>query len=274
MVNVKYKDNIIKNPIYQIIKDQLKIDYSYIEPNLESYYNNKSRYFSKSLNDFIETYNNYRQYNKYYETYENDTYYLYLKYINTITDSYNTIINFNIFVEFLIENNIIINNPNPIDIYNKMSPTLQLLTDRLDGKGLHSYDLVMDPLIEMRLCAKHANQCFEENLIYECIKSLRRRWFVAKKSLQFDYIDNNNIEDSISTETPNNIHLLLNYGRYLAEELIKFGFEGYAGAILSECVHIKGLDTVTIVGNICRYCEVQMCVHDLLISLKGNEEEK
>jgi hypothetical protein len=114
-----YKDNIIKNPIYQIIKDQLKIDYSYIEPNLESYYNNKSRYFSKSLNDFIETYNNYRQYNKYYETYENDTYYLYLKYINTITDSYNTIINFNIFVEFLIENKIIINNPNPIDIYNK-----------------------------------------------------------------------------------------------------------------------------------------------------------
>jgi hypothetical protein len=119
-----YKDNIIKNPIYQIIKNQLEIDYSYIEPNLESYYNNKSRYFSKSLNDFIETYNYYKKwfldnnynYDKYYERYENDTYYLYLKSINN-----NYIQKWNIFNEYLIENNIIINNPNPIDIYNKHS---------------------------------------------------------------------------------------------------------------------------------------------------------
>jgi hypothetical protein len=107
-----YKDNIIKNPIYQIIKDQLEIDYSYTEPNLEDEYNNKSKYFSRSLNDFRESYSNYRDYNKYYETYENDTYYLYTKYINNI-------INFNMFTEFLIENKIIINNPNPNEIYNK-----------------------------------------------------------------------------------------------------------------------------------------------------------
>ena len=158
----------------------------------------------------------------------------------------------------------------PIDFYNKMSSTLKLLTDRLDGKDAHSFDLVMDSSIEMRLCTKHANQCFQESLIFECIKSLRRRWFVAKKSLQFD---NNASEYSISG-TPHNVHLLLNYGRCLAEELIKFGFEGYAGAILNECVHIKGLDTVTVVGNICRYCEVQMCVHDLLIALRGKENNR
>jgi len=110
-----YKDNIIKNPIYQIIKDQLEIDYSYTEPNLEDEYNNKSKYFSRSLNDFTEMYNNYRDYNKYYETYENDTYYLYLKSVN-YDDYYNNKFNY---IEFLIENKIIINNPNPNEIYNK-----------------------------------------------------------------------------------------------------------------------------------------------------------
>jgi hypothetical protein len=111
-----YKNNIIKNPIYQIIKDQLKID-TYTEPNLEDEYNNKSRYFSRSLNDFTEMYNNdYIRYNwnKYYEVYENDTYYLYTKY--TAVNSYYKDYYLN---EYLIENKIIINNPNPIDIYNK-----------------------------------------------------------------------------------------------------------------------------------------------------------
>lgn len=80
-----YKDNIIKNPLYNIIKDQLEIDYSYTEPNLKNKYNNKSKYFSRSLNDFIETYNLYKEgflddnykLDKYYETY-----YLYLKSID------------------------------------------------------------------------------------------------------------------------------------------------------------------------------------------------
>jgi hypothetical protein len=109
-----YKNNIIKNPIYQIIKDQLKID-TYTEPNLEDEYNNKSRYFSRSLNDFAERYNIYNNYDKYYETYENDTYYLYLKSINYDDNYYKT---FN-YIEFLIENKIIITNPNSNEIYNK-----------------------------------------------------------------------------------------------------------------------------------------------------------
>ena len=165
----------------------------------------------------------------------------------------------------------------PIEIYNKMSPTLQLLTDRLDGKGKHSFHNDMDPLIEMRLCEKHSDQCLKENLIYECIKSLRRRWTVAKKFLQFDYNDNKNNASEITDLKESSTHIIhssVHYGRYLAEELIKFGFEGYAATILSECTHIKCLDTVTTVGNICRYCEVQICVHDLLIALKGHENNR
>jgi len=116
-----YKDNIIKNPLYNIIKDQLEIDYSYIEPNLEDEYNNKSKYFSRSLNDFTEMYNLYKEWyldnnyklDKYYETYENETYYLYLKSIDG-----NNAFRWNNYIEFLIENKIIINNPNSIDIYN------------------------------------------------------------------------------------------------------------------------------------------------------------
>lgn len=155
-------------------------------------------------------------------------------------------------------------------VYNNMSPTLQLLTDRLDGKDKHSFNTNMDPLIEMRLCEKHASQCHSENLTYECIKSLRRRWTVAKKHLQFDYHDN----DVDRSNTNKVTYSSVTYGRYLAEELIKFGFEGYSATILSECTHIKGLDTVTTVSNICRYCEVQICVHDLLIALKGNENNR
>ena len=110
-----YKENIIKNPIYQIIKNNLEIDYTYTEPNLTEEYNNKSRYSFKNshyeliMNDMITN-----NYNKYYETYENDMSYLYYK---------NSHIEHNIgyyqFAEIFSENKIIINNPNPIDIYNK-----------------------------------------------------------------------------------------------------------------------------------------------------------
>jgi len=112
-----FKENIIKNPLYQIIKEQLEIDYSYIIKNRTDEYNNKSKYFQKSLNDFKETYSNYNGYEKYYENYENDTYYLYLKSINKNNDY---IILYN-YIEYLIENKIIINNPNPDEIYNKYS---------------------------------------------------------------------------------------------------------------------------------------------------------
>jgi hypothetical protein len=111
-----FKENIIKNPLYQIIKEQLEIDYSYTEPNLTDEYNNKSKYFQKSLNDFKETYSNYNGYEKYYENYENDTYYLYNKYFSYSYGS--DVYHYNIdhysyyYNEFIISNEIIINNPN------------------------------------------------------------------------------------------------------------------------------------------------------------------
>jgi len=120
-IHKNYKENIIKNPIYQIIKNNLEIDYSYTEPNLTDEYNNKSKYFQQSLNDFSNVYNSYyinsyfiNNNYKYYENYENDTYYLYYKldgYYNGYTSTK--------FIEFLVENKILINNPNSHEIYNK-----------------------------------------------------------------------------------------------------------------------------------------------------------
>lgn len=120
-----YKENIIKNPIYQIIKNNLEID-PYTEPNLTDEYNNKSKYFQQST--FFQ--DNYYKYNlthygynnnyyKYYETRENDTQYLYYK----ITNKYNNtiLVYYNYYIELLIKNKIFINNPNSIDIYNKHS---------------------------------------------------------------------------------------------------------------------------------------------------------
>jgi|688.fasta_scaffold01068_23 hypothetical protein len=125
-----FKENIIKNPIYKNIKDRLEIDYSYTEPNL------LIEDFSKSLNDFKQTlninninnpylsiisqlYNNciYNlNWEKYFENYTDDTYYLYYKskYINNYG-----FIDFHYIEIIVINNEIIINDPNPIDIYNK-----------------------------------------------------------------------------------------------------------------------------------------------------------
>jgi len=109
-----YKENIIKNPIYQIIKNNLEIDYTYTEPNLTDQYNNKSKYFQQSSNYLLDMIKYYPNDNKYYETYENDTSYLYYKYKTNFYYHYNYEYN-----EYLIENKIIINNPNQNDIYNK-----------------------------------------------------------------------------------------------------------------------------------------------------------
>uniref|UniRef100_A0A6C0LJS0 Uncharacterized protein n=1 Tax=viral metagenome TaxID=1070528 RepID=A0A6C0LJS0_9ZZZZ len=124
-----YKENIIKNPIYQIIKKNLEIDYSYTEPNLTDYYNNKSRYFHQTFEgisdigyNFVRISNTHDNIYKYYENYENDTYYLYYKttytYYQYSNEPWKEYI-VTSFIEFLIENKIIINNTNSIDIYNK-----------------------------------------------------------------------------------------------------------------------------------------------------------
>jgi len=112
-----FKENIIKNPIYKNIKDRLEIDYSYTEPNLTDEYNNKSKYFSKSLEGFINKnyYVNTDYYKKYYENYYNDTYYInYINHFKNTNYQY-----YSYYLEIILNNEIIINNPNPIEIYNK-----------------------------------------------------------------------------------------------------------------------------------------------------------
>ncbi len=116
-----FKENIIKNPLYQIIKEKLEIDYSYTEPNPTEEYNNKSRYFSESLNEFYRIYNNeyeiFHGYNstQYYENYYNDTYYLNTAKHYRSNDLYDSFYN-----EYIINNEIIINNPNLDKYYNKL----------------------------------------------------------------------------------------------------------------------------------------------------------
>jgi hypothetical protein len=119
-----FKENIIKNPLYQIIKEKLEIDYSYTEPNPTEEYNNKSKYFSESLNEFYQIYNNdyeifhnniYWNSTKYYENYYNDTYYL------NIAKHFNSNILYqSLYNEYIINNEIIINNPNLDKYYNKL----------------------------------------------------------------------------------------------------------------------------------------------------------
>lgn len=127
-----YRDNIIKNPIYLNVKEKLELDYSYkeSEPDLTNEgYNNKSKYFQESLNDFnkimnkinIEYGNKLEEYyKKDYDNYYNDTKYLYYKY-DYYNDGYDIIYKYNNFIEFVINNEIIINNPNSKDIYNTNS---------------------------------------------------------------------------------------------------------------------------------------------------------
>ena len=116
-----FKENIIKNPLYQIIKEKLEIDYSYTEPNPTEEYNNKSKYFSESLNEFYRIYNNeyeiFHAYNsiQYYENYYNDTYYLNTAKHYRSNDLYDSFYN-----EYIINNEIIINNPNLDKYYNKL----------------------------------------------------------------------------------------------------------------------------------------------------------
>jgi len=115
-----YKENIIRNPIYKIIKDKLEFE-DYTEPNLDKYYydeyNNKSKYFTKSLNDFnihIENAKNNHPLIKFSSNYTNNIQSEYYKYSNNF-DYYN------LYLEFIKINEVIINNPNPSKIYNQNS---------------------------------------------------------------------------------------------------------------------------------------------------------
>jgi len=109
-----YKENIIKNPIYKIIKDKLELE-DYTEPNLDKYYydeyNNKSKYFTRSLNDFsLNGFSRYSVPNRYNLIKFSHNYTNNIKYEYYYNGRYS-------FIEFININEVIINNPNPIEIY-------------------------------------------------------------------------------------------------------------------------------------------------------------
>jgi hypothetical protein len=91
------------------------------------------------------------------------------------------------------------------DVFEAMSLKLQMLTKRIDGvsdgdgsnsSALHSMHSKMEPLMEMRLCEKHSLICIQEGFLMEGIKSLRRRWRVAKKMLAKSLVDAANDDNS------------------------------------------------------------------------------
>jgi hypothetical protein len=158
-----YRENVIKNPLYQIIKENLEIDYSYTEPNLTDEYNNKSKYFQTSYNNFMAILNNYRQdfgenFHKYYENYTDNTYYLYYKIFDMINNRYN-------YIEFIYKNELIINNPNTNDIYNKHPykficniPSRIIINNKPSISESYSYHLT---IFISRCCSRFWGGCYD-----------------------------------------------------------------------------------------------------------------
>ena len=117
-----FKENIIKNPIYQIIKENLEIDYSYNE-FINEYinkqnFNNRSKY---NYNDYNSIHNAYHSsvWNKYYDNISNNIRYTYYYYSNNNNMYYDHYYykKFHDYREIIIDQslNIAINNPNIIN---------------------------------------------------------------------------------------------------------------------------------------------------------------
>lgn len=174
-----YRDNIIKNPIYLNVKEKLELDYSYKIPDLTEYYNNKSKYFQESLNDYnkIMNENGYQNWNKYYENYYNDTKYLYYNNFNDYRSKYIT--------EILINNEIIINNPNSKDIYNTNSYKFKC--------NIPSRSLNYKPFI--RNIYQTGNSWFMNVCCY-----LYWRWGCSSSCGYNRIIDKNNIENVLNLD--------------------------------------------------------------------------
>ena len=102
---------------------------TYIVIALSTEITNKSKYFQKSLNDFNEKVNNFKEWEKYYEGYSNNTKYLYYKSQNN--NEYNI-------VELIINNEIIINNNSNLNSYYSYSHSLFMNMCCSDYSGCYS----------------------------------------------------------------------------------------------------------------------------------------
>ena len=132
----------------------------------------------------------------------------------------------------------------PIDIIAKMSPKLRVLTKRLQETN---GGVIPNPLVEIRLCEKHAALCMTEGFKYDAIKSLRRRWLITKTLIEYN--DDPGVSSYSELELPTAIERMalksvyennntlprslnntaaVDIGCSFAEELIKVKLEGYA----------------------------------------------
>lgn len=249
-----YKENIIKNPIYQIIKNNLEID-PYTEPNLTDEYNNKSKYFQslKDLSEIAYDLLGYNQYiNKYYEKYENDTYknennkyendkyYLYYKIVNTHSD--NNFVN-TWFVEFIIEYQLYISNPNPIDIYNKHAykficniPSRSINNKPVVYKAYNNYNLNKQIFLE------------ELNYDYSVFNNYIITSWGEKQTVSSYYINKNNIEEILNNQYDE--HYNYNYiHNYYGHRTLYNGLYGSSYAPTC-CLHNKNVGTRMVNHNL------------------------
>ncbi len=170
----------------------------------------------------------------------------------------------------------------PIDIVAKMSPKLRILTKRLQETN---GGVIPNPLVEIRLCEKHATLCMIEGFKYDAVKSLRRRWLITKRLIEYN--DDPDVTSYSKLELPTEIERMalttvydhsttlprtlnntaaVDIGRSFAEELIKVKLEGYAVVVLKECLRIQSIETTKRIAIIARIAETQLFIHDLVYS--------
>ena len=181
----KNKSLLYKNPLYLNLKEKLEIDYLYNEFEI------KSKYFHKSLNDFNDIIYDFRGWDKYYETYSNNnnTKYLYYK-----SQSYNGYYIY--YKEFVINNEIIINNQNSIKKPYKFLCNIPsiIINNNLITNNYYSYSY---SLFTNNYHSKNINKNNIENLL----------------NIDYHNYDNNNIKNKTD------------YGIYIIKNLNNYSYE-------------------------------------------------
>lgn len=165
-----------------------------------------------------------------------------------------------------------------------MSPTLRLLTKRLEGddadnSSSHSLGRISDPYIEIRLCDKHSRLALSEGMVYEGLKSMRRKFHRAKELVlsELERCQEENagaVSSLLNNAKKMSAQSALAIGRELAELLIDYRCDGFAVNILCECADIPNLDSTSLVSLFARTSEVGLCVHDHLLHFLHKKESK
>ena len=260
-----YKENIILNPIYSNVKEKLEIDYSYTEPDLTNEYKNKSKYFQESLNDFnkeIYYYNHpTSNWEKYYETYSNDTKYLY--YMNNYENSY---------VEFLINNEIIINNPNSPEIYNKNSYKFKcnIPSRTINNKPFIKNYYSSSTSTFMNVCCSYRSACYSCGSSFNIYENNIENIL----NINYDYYNNYKQDDKYNSIKGFDIidygsygtHWMYNYNKYSNKLELKKGSRMIKHNLTNNIPNLKyGINNRILINN--NYFIEKVLIYFPLISI-------